>query len=237
MTWPQALFDEAAHAGLEHLDPASVAGYDRKAGFEADAADEVRLLRGLGLDERSTLIDLGAGTGTLALTAATSCRRVIAVDVSPAMLAAARERAARGGVSNVEFVEAGFLSYQHKGQPADVVYSRNALHHVPDFWKAVALERIASMLHPGGILRLRDIVFAFDPGEAARFIEAWLDNASQRPEEGWTRAELAEHLRDEHSTFTWLLEPMLERAGFEVRAAEYGSGRIFARYVCVKAGG
>jgi hypothetical protein len=35
--------------------------------------------------------------------------------------------------------------------------------------------------------------------------------------EGWTRAELEAHVRDEHSTFTWLFEPMLRRAGFEIR--------------------
>jgi hypothetical protein len=33
-------------------------------------------------------------------------------------------------------------------------------------------------------------------------------------------------VRDEHSTFTWLLEPMLERAGFEIEQADYGSPRI-----------
>jgi hypothetical protein len=52
-------------------------------------------------------------------------------------------------------------------------------------------------------------------------------------ERGWTRAELAEHVRDEHSTFTWLLEPMIERAGFEVVDADYRSG-VFARYLCRK---
>jgi ubiquinone/menaquinone biosynthesis C-methylase UbiE len=234
MTWTHGLFDELAHAGREHLDPACVGAYDRKARFDPDAAEEVRLLRRLGLDERSTLVDLGAGTGTLALAAAPTCGRVIAVDVSPAMLAAAREKAARIGISNVEFVEAGFLSYRHEGPRADVVYSRNALHHVPDLWKAVAIGRIAAILRPGGIFRLRDIVFAFDPAEAERVLEAWLGSTVKQPEEGWTRAELEEHLREEHSTFTWLLEPMLERAGFEITEAEYDSRRVFARYVCVK---
>jgi hypothetical protein len=40
-------------------------------------------------------------------------------------------------------------------------------------------------------------------------------------------------VRDEHSTFTWLLEPMIERAGFEVVDADYRSG-VFARYLCRK---
>ena len=234
MTWVSAMFDELARAGSEHLDPDYVAAYDRKAGFDADAAEEVRMLRALGFDEESTLVDLGAGTGTLALAAAPRCARVVAVDVSPAMVAATEEKVAERGVSNVECVRAGFLSYEHRGAPADVVYSRNALHHLPDLWKAIALERIARTLRPGGILRLRDIAFAFEPHEVERFIGAWLRSGRERPGEGWTRAELEAHVREEYSTFTWLLEPMLERAGFAIEEVDYGSRRVFAHYVCVK---
>jgi hypothetical protein len=53
------------------------------------------------------------------------------------------------------------LSYQHTGSPADAVFTRNALHQVPDFWKALALDRIAQLLRPGGILRLHDLIFDF----------------------------------------------------------------------------
>src|SRR6266851_5505142 len=106
---------------------------------------------------------------------------------------------------------------QHAGEPADFVYTRNALHHLPDFWKAIALQRMARLLRSGGILRLRDLIFSFEPVDADRVVDAWLKAAPVRPESGWTRSELETHLRDEHSTFTWLLEPMLDRAGFEIR--------------------
>ena len=225
-------FDELAHAGREHLDHDYAAAYDRKA--DTDVAAEVVLLRDLGLNDRSTLVDLGAGTGTLALAFAPHCRRVVAVEVSSAMLDVLNAKAAQLGVENVECVRAGFLSYEHRGDAANFVYSRNALHHLPDLWKALALERIAGILKPGGTLRLRDLVFAFDPREADRLIEAWLASAPERSDEGWTRSELEEHLREEHSTFSWLLEPMLDRAGFEIREASYDSARIYAAYVCAK---
>ena len=90
------------------------------------------------------------------------------------------------------------------------------------------------MLRPGGYLRLRDIVFAFDSAEAGRFIGAWLEAATSRSEEGWTRLELEAHLRHEYSTFNWVLEPMLEHAGFVIEEVEYGSQRTFASYLCVK---
>jgi ubiquinone/menaquinone biosynthesis C-methylase UbiE len=182
MTIPFWFPDEWAYAGKEHLDPGYVRGYDQKAG--TDPADDVALLRELGLDGSQTAVDLGAGTGTFALAVAPYCRRVVAVDVSPAMLRALREKAERLGIGNVEGVRAGFLSYEHAGDPADVVYSRNALHHLSDFWKALALTRIAAFLKPGGVLRLRDIVYSFEPREAEAVIGAWFAGAADSAERG-----------------------------------------------------
>jgi SAM-dependent methyltransferase len=218
--------DELELAGAEHLDPAYVAGYDRKAAFAA--TDDLAELRKLGLDFEATLVDLGAGTGTLAFAAAAVCRRVVAVDVSPAMVAAMQ---ARPGIENVEVVEAGFLTYRHAGSPADFVYTRNALHHLPDAWKAVALRRIAEILRPGAVLRVRDLVYACEPHELGEVVSAWVAGGVDRPEDGWTRAEREQHVREEFSTFSWLLESMLERTGFETERAEFRS-RIYADYVC-----
>lgn len=226
------LLEEIALAGSEHLDADYVAGYDRKAGV--DPTEDLDELRAHGLGPTSTLIDFGAGTGTFAVAAAPICKRVIAVDVSPAMIAAIREKAAARATTNVEPVQAGFLSYEHRGRPADFVYTRNALHHLPDFWKGIALNRMADVLAPGGVLRLRDLVFSFDLSDAEARLESWLDAAAERPEDGWTRAELETHLREEHSTFSWLLEPLIRQAGLEIEAADYGTVRVYAAYTCRK---
>ena len=234
MTAPSWYLDESAYAGPEHLEETYVATYDQKAGV--DWAAEIAHLRELGLDATSTLVDLGAATGGLALAAAPLCQRVVAVDVSPAMLAVLGERAERSGLENLECVRAGLLTYEHQGDLADFVYSRHVLHHLPDFWKAIAFERIASMLRPSGILRLRDLIFSCDLKDTESTIEAWLGGASTQPGIGWARTELETHLRDEYSTFSWLLEPMMERAGFAIQQVEYSDSRIFADYVCVKNG-
>lgn len=234
MAAPSWYPDELAYAGPEHLEAAYVAAYDRKAGVDWDA--ELATLRSLGLSRESTLVDLGAATGGLALAAAPHVRRVVAVDVSLTMLAVLRERAARAGLATLETVHAGLLSYDHAGEPADVVYSRHVLHHLPDLWKAIALKRIAAMLRPGGVLRLRDLIFSCDLAETERVVEAWLAGASTIPGVGWPRDELETHLRTEFSTFTWLLEPMLAQAGFAIEAVEHDPSRIFTAYTCVKRG-
>jgi ubiquinone/menaquinone biosynthesis C-methylase UbiE len=226
---PGWMLDELANAGRENLDADHVARYDAK--MDAGAADEVALLRGLGLTTRSVVVDLGAGTGQFTLAAAAAAGRVVAVDVSPVMLRRLRSRVRDAGWSNVDVVQAGFLTYQHEGEPADVVYSRYALHHLPDFWKAVALARMRAMLRPGGVLRLSDVVWHFAPDEVTDRVEAWCATAGTQVEGDWSRQELEEHVRDEHSTFTWLLEPMIERSGFTIEQATYSHDGIEAQYV------
>ncbi len=176
-------------------------------------------------------MDIGPGTGQLALTAASACSRVVAVDVSPAMLRVLRDKVRASGTPNLEVEDAGMLSYEHHGPRADFVYSRYALHHLPDFWKAIALDRIRRVVRPGGIFRLWDVVYGFEPAEAEQRLEAWCRTWEHTREEGWTRRDVEAHIRHEHSTFTWLLEPMLERAGFTIEDASYSPDQLFARYV------
>ena len=227
------LIDELAHAGGEHLDPRFVAGFDRKQGFP-DLAGDLAVLRAHGIGRASTVVDLGAGTGSFAVAAAPHVRRVVAVDVSPAMLAALRERVAAAGLSNIEDVRAGFLTYEHAGPPADAVFTRNALHQLPDFWKALALARIGGLLRSGGVLRLHDLIFDFQPNEAGAVLDAWLEDAAEDPSLGYTREDFAEHVRTEFSTFRWLFEPMLTSAGFDIVTASFDR-QVYGAYTCIKA--
>jgi hypothetical protein len=87
------------------------------------------------------------------------------------------------------------------------------------------------MLVPQGILRLHDLVFDFEPADAAARIAAWLEGAVDDPARGWTADELAEHVRLEHSTYSWLFEPMLERAGFRILDRHYVRA-AYGAYTC-----
>ncbi len=120
MSWQ---FDEVAHAGTEHFDVAFVAEFDKK--MPTDWTGEIAILRALGVGQQSTVVDLGAGTGTFAKAISGHVARVVAVDVSEAMVA--RMRAHR-----VQAVRAAFLSYEHEGESPNAVFTSNALHHLPD---------------------------------------------------------------------------------------------------------
>lgn len=226
---PGWLLDETASAGRENLDPAHVERYDRK--MDSRALDEIELLRAAGLNAASVVVDLGSGTGQFALTVAPACRRVVAVDPSPLMLERLRRKADEAEVDNVEIAAGGFLTYDHRGDPADIAYSRYALHHLPDFWKVMALRRVRAMLRPGGLFRLWDVVYSFDVDDAHERIEAWCTPFGGEVDDEWARWEMEEHIRDEHSTFSWLLEAMFEQTGFTIDSAEYSDDGFDAKYV------
>jgi SAM-dependent methyltransferase len=179
------MLDELAHAGAEHLDDGFIAGFDRKQGYPDPDAD-IAAFDAHGLGSASVVADLGTGTGQFAIPAARRFGRVIAVDVSPAMLAALRAKADRDSLANLTVERAGFLGFS-PGSPVDGVFTRNALHQLPDFWKAVALQRIADMLRPGGVLRLRDLVYDFTPAEAEEMFAGWFAAAATDPHGGGLR--------------------------------------------------
>jgi SAM-dependent methyltransferase len=226
---PAWLLDERSSAGRENLDPAHVGRYDAKE--DAGAPGEVALLEREGLTRDSRVLEFGPGTGQFTVAVARACARVIAVEVSEPMLSRLEAKVGELGLANVEIVRAGFLTYEHAGRPVDFIYSRLALHHLPDFWKAVALSRLRGMLQTGGLLRLSDVVYDFEPAQARERIEGWCATGGGSVEDGWSRAELEEHVRDEHSTFTWLLEAIIARSGFEIAEAEHSPDGIFAAYL------
>ncbi len=229
-------YDDRRQVGLDFADPQAVADYDRNQG-DHTARNEA-LVAQLGLGPGRSVVEFGCGTGSFARAAARSGAEVDAVDVSPAMLSHACARAEAEGLA-IAFHHAGFLSYRHAGAPVDAAVSQFALHHLPDFWKGQALLRLHGLLKPGGLLFLRDVVFGFAPAEAAAGVERWID-AVAAPDRaavgdaaagGFTRADFAGHVRDEHSTYDFLLEALIERCGLEILGKEAALG-AYAAYTC-----
>ena len=94
----------------------------------------------LGVKPGWRIADIGCGNGTLACEAALMGAEVDAIDISPAMLALAELQAKDRKVA-IRTQPAGLLSFEYQPDSYDLIVSEFALHHLPDFWKSVALAR------------------------------------------------------------------------------------------------
>jgi SAM-dependent methyltransferase len=103
------------------------------------------------------VIDLGCGTGTLAIAAAAAGAQVVGVDRSPAMLSVAAEKSTAAGVA-VEWREGDLASPVVPGVPFDLVASTFALSEVSRDIAVLAIRRAAESLRPGGRLVIVDEV-------------------------------------------------------------------------------
>ena len=197
------------------LDSAVASIYDRHDDSDLRAREALRML---GVQKGWRVADIGCGNGVLATEAALMGAEVDAIDISPAMLELAKVYA-RDRKARVRTQPAGLLSFAYQPSSYDLIVSEFTLHHLPDFWKAVALSRIYAALKPGANFYLRDIVFVAMPDGSERDVAEWADfNINNH---GFERDSVVTHMRDEYSTFGWVIERMLTEAGFTLAAADY----------------
>ena len=175
-------------------------------------------LKMLGVRKGWRVADIGCGNGVLATEAALMGAAVDAIDISPAMLALA-EVYARDRRAQIRTQPAGLLSFAYQPNSYDLIVSEFTLHHLPDFWKAVAMTRIFGALKPGANFYLRDIVFVSMPDGSERDVEQWADFNIKNHD--FARDSVVTHMRDEYSTFGWVMERMLTEVGFELVSADY----------------
>jgi ubiquinone/menaquinone biosynthesis C-methylase UbiE len=108
-----------------------------------------------------SVLEVGCGTGTLALLILQHHRgvSVIGVDPDPKALARAEQKARRAGVA-IRF-ERGFGdALAHADASFDRVFSSMMFHHVPKDEKPLVLAEIRRVLKPGGRLELLDFTDA-----------------------------------------------------------------------------
>ncbi len=219
-------YDEMRQVGTDFEDAGQVERYDERQGILDE--ENGRVLDELEIGEGVSMAEIGAGTGWLSIAAAKRGASVAVVDVSETMLAKARHNAEHRHATGLTFHHAGFLSFEPEGQ-FDVIVSNFALHHLSDFWKQTALLRVAGMLKPEGQLFIRDVVFSFAPANYEHAIDSWIDEMVKQGS-GWSREEFETHVREEHSTYSWIMRGLLERAGFRVKETAWAP--TYADYHC-----
>lgn len=129
----------------------------RSDGFKALRDQIVALARP---DAEDVVVDVGSGTGLLALAIAPVAATVWAVDVAPAMTDYLTAKAASAGLENIRTVTASAVSLPLVDGMADVVVSNYCLHHLDNGGKDQALAEAFRVLRPGGTFVFGDMMFS-----------------------------------------------------------------------------
>jgi SAM-dependent methyltransferase len=185
---PPTTFDPAAaHAGKNwdrHVRQADE--LSRSPGFQ-DLRDRIVAKSSPRPDDCA--LDVGCGTGLLALAMAPTCAAVWAIDNAPAMVEHLRVVAAGQGVGNVYPLIASASSLPQMDASVDLVVSNYCFHHLDARGKRAALGEVMRVLRPGGRLVFGDMMFGWSPGEERNREVVWskVRAIGRRGPGGWLR--------------------------------------------------
>ncbi len=218
--------DEFRQIGTDYSSVEEVAVYDERMRTMRDIDAENRTtLKHLKLTKSCKVLEIGTGTGAFARAAAQKAAHVTALDISEVMLEYAAMKARKEQLHNIDFLNAGFLSFDYPRHTYDAVVTSLALHHLPDVWKLVALERIFASLKPNGRFYLFDVVFDWGNGSPEEYFERVVQSVSQ------SRGNVARHIAQEFSTTDWIMSGLLTHAGFVIES-NVRNGEFRRGYCC-----
>jgi 2-polyprenyl-3-methyl-5-hydroxy-6-metoxy-1,4-benzoquinol methylase len=117
------------------------------------------LLQAAQVTPDALVVDLGCGTGQISLPLARRGARVLAVDVSSAMVRRLQAQARRQGVPNLEALAIPIEELVLAGGSVDLIVSSYTPRHLRDPDKARLVAAAFGWLRPGGQLMVADMMF------------------------------------------------------------------------------
>ena len=132
--------------------------------FVRDRAIKRRVLARAEIEGGEHVLDVGCGTGTLAVAAARAApgATVTGLDADGSILARARRKAAAAGVE-IGFDEAMSTALPYGDASFDLVLSTLFFHHLPDDAKRQTAVELVRVLRPGGRIVVGDLGRPQDP--------------------------------------------------------------------------
>jgi SAM-dependent methyltransferase len=121
----------------------------------------------LSLQPHFEVLDVAAGTGHLSRAIAPHVTRVMALDLTPEMLAQGRREAAQQGLANVVFEQGEAETLPYPSAAFDLVVTRFSLHHFADPRRP--LQEMVRVCRPGGKVAVIDMVSPADPPVAETY--------------------------------------------------------------------
>ena len=210
-------YNEFKQAGADHSVAERAKAYDSKMVMFRNFKEEASGLQELLCIQRNhRVLDIGAGTGAQTIELAFFCKEIVAIDISDEMLSILKQKADNRHISNISTVRAGFLTLDKVKGLFDYIISNAALHHLPDFWKLAALQSVRKRLNKGGIFYLSDVILSFMPDKYADEINTYLLKLEEQTDAEFVKDGVL-HFKEEFSTYDWILDPIIERAGFKIK--------------------
>lgn len=114
-----------------------------------DKWDGSRFIESMQLDESKSVLEIGVGTGRLAIKTAPVCKRFCGIDISPKTIQRAYENLS--SYHNIKLVCGDFMTFEFDEQ-FDVIYSSLTFMHIKD--KEGMIEKTASLLNNDGLFVL-----------------------------------------------------------------------------------
>ena len=111
-----------------------------------DKWDGEKFIESMSLDKNKSVLEIGVGTGRIAIRVAPLCLRFIGIDISPKTILRAHENLS--SIHNIELICDDFNSFVF-AEHFDVIYSSLTLMHMED--KLSVIKKIASLLNDDGL--------------------------------------------------------------------------------------